>query len=130
MAATHAPVLDAIAFQLAAALERYEQDLTLLLDTGFDMELYRDISEQVEHIRMFAAALPQLSVPWVEVLIAHAELIHHMWRVQNARPAPPARELSALRDRHGAAVRRLHAGCVRLIARSSRDAGGIASERF
>jgi hypothetical protein len=118
MTASHAPVLDAIAFQLAAALERYEQDVGRMMDTWLDMDLYREVSRQVEEIRMYSAALPQLSASWLEVLIAHAELIHHMWRVQNARPAPQARDLAAVRERHAAAVRRLHDACLRLIARS------------
>jgi hypothetical protein len=125
MSASHAPVLDAVAFQLAAALERYELDLAVLMDTWLDMDRYREVSEQVEQIRMYAAALPQLSVAWVEVLISHAELIHHMWRRQNARPAPAPEEVRELRKRHAAAIERMRAGCLRLLARP--PAGGDLS---
>jgi len=117
MTASHAPILDAVAFQLAAALERYESDVARMMDTWLDMDLYRDVSRQVEEIRMYSAALPQLSVAWVEVLIAHAELIHHMWRAQHARPAPGHEDFDAVLQRHGDAVKRLHDGCLRLLAR-------------
>jgi hypothetical protein len=122
MTASHAPILDAIAFQLAAALERYEQDVGVMMDTWLDMDLYRQVSEQVDQIRLYSAALPQLSVPWVELLIAHAELVHQMWRAENVRPAPAGDAITQARERHAQAVRRLHQGCLRLLARG--DSGG------
>lgn len=120
MTASHAPILDAIAFQMAAALEHYEQDVVRMMDASLDMDVYREVSRQIEYIRMYSAALPQLSVPWVELLIAHAELVHHMWRAQNARPAPTADEVAAVWQRHAEAVRHLHDGCLRMLARSPR----------
>jgi hypothetical protein len=123
MTASHAPVLDAIAFQMAAALETYEHDVERMLEEWLDMDLYREVSGQVEEIRMYSAALPQLGVPWVEVRISHAELIHHMWRVQNARPAPDAEDFESVRQRHAEAVRRLHAACLRLLTQSGEPAG-------
>lgn len=117
MSAFEAPARDAIAFQLAAALECYEQDVARLTETWLDMQLYREVSRQVEELRRYSAALPKLGAAWIEVLIAHAELVHHTWRRQNVRPAPDHGELAAVLRRHGEAVRALHDGCLRLIAR-------------
>lgn len=126
MTASHAPILDAIAFQLAAALERYEQDVGALAESWLDMELYRQVSEQVDQIRLYSASLPQLSVPWVELLIAHAELIHQMWRAQNAGAAAGDHAFAQSRERHAQAARGLHQACLRLLARPDERWGGFA----
>lgn len=129
MTASHAPLLDAIAFQLAAALERYEQDVGALTRSWLDMDLYREVSEQVDQIRLYSASLPQLSVPWVELLIAHAELIHQMWRAQNARAVPGEDTFAQTHERHARAVRTLHQGCLCLLARPGDPGAGFAGGR-
>lgn len=129
MTASHAPILDAIAFQMVAALERYEQDCARLTESWLDMELYREVSEQVDQIRLYSASLPQLSVPWVELLIAHAELIHQMWRAQSARLAAGDHAFAQTLERHARAVRTLHQGCLRLLARPGQGGTGFAGGR-
>lgn len=126
MTASHAPILDAIAFQLAAALESYERDVGALAASRLDMELYRQVSEQVDQIRVYTASLPQLGVPWVELLIAHAELIHQMWRAQNAGAAAGDPDFAPSLQRHGHAVRALHRACVRLLAHPVHRGAGFA----
>jgi hypothetical protein len=116
MSASEAPALDAIAFRLAAALEEYERDVARMVDTWLDMDLYRDVSEQVEEIRMFTAALPQLSVPWVELLIAHAELVHSLWRLRFQDVETDRERFGEVREHHTACIHSLRSRCVRLLS--------------
>lgn len=73
----------AVAFQLAATLERYEHDVAQLVAGPLDPEVYHRVSALVDQMRTQAAALPPLSVAWVEVLIRHFELTHGLWRRQH-----------------------------------------------
>lgn len=120
MSAFTSPQQDAITFALAAALEKYGMDMDRLVDTWLDMELYGVVSQEVEEIRLLAASGPTLSVPWVELLIAHAELIHCLWRRQFAAGDPRVDEL---RVRHAEAVATLRRHCIRLLSRPP-DGGG------
>ena len=124
MSASQAPALDAIAFQLAAALEDYEQHVAVMVDTWLDMELYREVSDQIEQIRMFCAALPQFGPPWVELLIAHAELVHSLWRLRFRDDPSDRKKLGQVRTRHAAAVESLKGPCMRLLARREQLGGG------
>lgn len=115
MSAYDAPAFDAIAFQLAAALEKYDEDVGTMVDTWLDMEVYRAVSDQVEDIRMLTAALPQLSVAWVELLIAHAELVHSLWRLRFREDEIDRGKLAEVRTRHNDALQALRNRCVRML---------------
>jgi hypothetical protein len=119
MSASHAPALDAVAFQLAAGLEKYEQSVQRMADRWLDMECYRTVSDEIEQIRMYSGALPQLSAPWVELLIAHAELVHCLWRGEHAATLPDGRTLPQVREHHSACVAALRSRCLRLLARAA-----------
>lgn len=123
MSDSHAPALDAIALQLAAALDRYEQQVAVMVDTWLDMDLYREVSQQIEEIRMYCAALPQLGAPWVELLIAHAELVHSLWRVRFGDDAGDRGKFEDVRVRHSAAIHSLKGTCRRVLPRQE-QAGG------
>ncbi|HEX7887969.1 MAG TPA: hypothetical protein VF522_01310 [Ramlibacter sp.] len=120
MSAFQSQALDAIAFQLVASLEKYERDVATMVDTWLDMDLYCRVSEQVEEIRMYSAALPQLSVQWVELLIAHAELLHSLWRLRFREVEADRGRLAELHERHGDCVVTLRARALRLLACSER----------
>lgn len=113
MSAPQNHALSAIAFQLAAALDAYEQDLSALLRAPLDPELYRRVSGHVDQMRMYAAALPSLAVAWVEVLIRHFELTHALLRVQ--RDPSQAHALPELHGNLRDATRRLSRCCVQLM---------------
>lgn len=117
MSAIEASVLDAIAFQLAAALEQYDRDAARMVDTWLDMELYQQVSGEIEQIRMLSAGLPQLSVSWAELLIAHSELVHSLWRLRFQEVESDRVRLGEVRSRHSACVETVHSGCLRLLAR-------------
>jgi len=118
MSASQASALDEISFQLAATLDTYDHDVAKMVETWLDMELYRTVSDEIEEIRRYSAALPQLSVPWVELLIAHGELVHSLWRLRFQEVESDRERLAEVRDRHTACVRSLKMRCVHMLARA------------
>lgn len=126
MSAVSSQARDAVALQLLAALEQYDADSGTMIAAWPDLERYRAVSDQVEMIRMYCSALPDVAVQWVELLIAHAELVHVLWRAQYgfARPAGsgpeqegPEAQLAAVRERHADAIAALRGRCIRSMAR-------------
>jgi len=113
MSAFDAPAFSAIAFQLAATLESYDENVSALVRTPLDPELYRVVSKQMDDMRMYAASLPPVSVAWVEVMIRHFELTHGMWRQQ--QDGCNDEELKQLRAQLRGAVERLSRQCVQLM---------------
>ncbi|MDB5898650.1 MAG: hypothetical protein JWP22_4329 [Ramlibacter sp.] len=113
MSASQAHAFGAIAFQLAATLETYEKEVEGMLKCPFDADQYRRVSAHIDDMRLYASALPEVSVAWVEVLIRHFELTHHLWRVQQAGGAQQdqARLLDALTQ----ALRHLSRKCAQLM---------------
>src|SRR5215204_4358988 len=129
MSAFEAPALDAIAMQLVAALDEYELDTATMISAWPDLDHYAAVSEKVETIRMYCAALPEVSVPWVELLITHAELIHHLWRVQYAlvKVDRAGDHLAAVRERHAAAIVALRNRCLHTVGRAQRQFRALPS---
>ena len=116
MSASTAPALDAIAFQLLKALDEYDRDVGSMVDTWLDMELYHRVSAEVEDIRMYCSSLPRLSVRWVDLLIAHAALVHGLWRQQFQNGGGPGETLADMRVHHASCVEALRARCLRELA--------------
>jgi hypothetical protein len=119
MSASEAPAFDAIAIQLAAALEQYEQGVSEMIDTWLDTDRYQEVSQQIEDIRMLSAAMPSLSIHWVELLIAHAELVHSLWRLRFQDIGPDRLKLEEVRTRHAHCVTLLRSRCLRVLTRPS-----------
>jgi hypothetical protein len=113
MSASQSHAFSAIAFQLAASLDAYEQDVAAFLGGSFDPDRYRRVSRHMDDMRMYAAALPSLSVAWVEVMIRHFELTHGLWRVE--REGTGTVDLQALHAQLREAVQRLSRKCVTLM---------------
>jgi hypothetical protein len=113
MSRSQGHALSAIAFQLAAELESYQEQADALIRAPFDPDLYQRVSRHIDSMRMYAAALPSVSVAWVEVLIRHFELTHALWRLQHDGKASV--ELAALRKSLFDAVDRLSQKCTQLM---------------
>ena len=113
MSASQAHALSAIAFQLAAALDAYEIEVAAMLHAPEDPDLYQRVSRRMDEMRRYAAALPMVSVAWVEVLIFHFELTHFLWRTQQGHGVDDRRELLHARLRQ--ACERLARKCVQLM---------------
>jgi len=84
-----------------------------------DLDRYRDVSAQVETIRMYCSALPDVRVQWVELLIAHAELVHFLWRTQYGVTQDVLEEIGAVRDHHADCIAALRNRCLRAVGRGS-----------
>ena len=117
MSAAQSNALDAIGFQLLAALEKYEADVAAMIASWPDLERYHAVSEQVEHIRMYSSALQDVRVQWVEVLITHAELVHFLWKAQYGKPDGTPERIGTVRAHHADAVLALRNRCVRAMTR-------------
>jgi hypothetical protein len=112
MSVSQAPALTAIAFQLAAALQAYEEDIELLLQSRFDPGVYRRTSARMDEMRRYAAAMPRLSGLWVEVLIRHFELTHALFRAVRGEEGI---DLLCLQAQLQGAVKRLSQRCLQLV---------------
>lgn len=67
--------INATSFQLAAALERYEEHLGHLLADPFNTDGIRRACDDLDGIQRFSAKLPGLSVAAVALRLSHAELM-------------------------------------------------------
>ena len=115
MSAHPSNALDAIALQMVEALEVYARDTAWMISNWPDMDAYQSVSEQIETIRMYAAALPEARVQWAELLIAHSELVHRLWRVQYGAGLGMPDTLEA-RLQHTDAVAAMRNRCLRLVS--------------
>ena len=109
---SHAGERRAIASTLLCGLERYGQD-TQALVKGYDPERYRKLAQQFDHLRLLASSLPELSVPWVALLISRAELTFALFKA----PHDPAARASipTMLERHREHLEELMGSCARLI---------------
>lgn len=112
MSASQGPALTAVAFQLAAALEMYQQEVAGMVAAPQDAEQYQRVSRRMDEMRMYAAALPAVSVAWVELMIRHFELTHGLWRAQQDGGATDLRPQQA---QLAEAVLRLSRKCGQLV---------------
>lgn len=99
-------------------MKNYGLAVDSLVETWLDMELYQSVSRQIDHMRMLSASLPHVAVPWVGLLISHAELIHCLWKC--GETFKPSAEMQACRARHERAVMALRDQCVYLFSRMER----------
>lgn len=123
MSAGHSTVLRATALQASAALARYERHVRKLASSWLDMELYQLVSAEIDEIKLYSATLPHVAVPWAALLTSHAELIHALWRSQQAGAARGAPQVEQQLQEHLACVDSMARRCLRLAA--SFDAPGL-----
>ena len=116
MSASHSAVLRVTALQAAAALARYERHVRTLAGTWLDMELYEEVSGEIDEIKAFCAGMPEVTLAWSALLVSHAELIHALWK--DAHLAHPAGDEPAdrLLAEHIACIRVLARRCLRVAA--------------
>lgn len=108
--------VDAVAPQLVAALERYAEDIGEMIGNWPDMERYRNVSGQIEEIRIYASALPDTRLQWVELLIAHSELVHRLWLLQYGDGALVMADTLDARLRHTDALAALRHRSLRIAS--------------
>jgi hypothetical protein len=113
----HSPAQLAIASQLAAALQAYDEGLERLLQRGWDSDLYRSLSDQFDSMQMWAASLPRLGGGWSELLITRVELTHALWC--HRTPSRIDGRVVALHAQHREVIREVLSRC--------REYAGVAS---
>jgi len=118
MSAREFPAVDAIAFRLAALLEQYEQDVEELTATWWDAKVYERVNQGLSEMRLLCASLPLMSVPWVHVLISHAELVNCLWK--RAKNPKEPRSSEDCKAEHLLAVGALRQKCLRHFSRMGR----------
>ena len=99
--------LGAIMSQLASTLDRYEADSARMVGTWFDMDLYSEVSAEIDEIQRYSVSLPGISVAAAALLIAHSELVYTLWR--NADVQDVQRE-------HTACIESLRKACRHRLA--------------
>jgi hypothetical protein len=117
MSASHLPDLDAIGLQLVGLLDAYDSATALMLRDWPDLDTYRDASALVEKIRPYCSSLPEVRVQWVELLIAHAELVHFLWRLQHGDQRTAESQLQQACAHHADCIVGLRNRTRRLLAR-------------
>ncbi|MEJ5988561.1 hypothetical protein WG902_01080 [Ramlibacter sp. PS3R-8] len=120
MSALDKSAVEAIALQLVDALERYAADTTQLVANWPDLERYRSVSEQIDQIRLFVSGLPEARVQWVELLIAHAELVHLLWRAHYGHGGVTLDDTLHARLHHTDSVAALRSSCLRMVSKPQR----------
>jgi hypothetical protein len=118
---TSAPTyLNALAVELCMALDRYEQDVEDLVRAWPDAERYRRVTRGMEQVRTASAFMPRMSITFVELLIAHAELVQGLWDSRDAKQ--PAESVWPAMEQHRGAVFRLREACLTIMAGTQRFA--------
>lgn len=88
-------------------LATYEVHVRQLVSTWLDMDLYHTVSAEIDAIRAACGMLPELSVPWVALLVSHAELVHCLWRRGQPGHPPGTGDLQQLLQEHLQCIARL-----------------------
>jgi hypothetical protein len=109
--ASQALALDAVAFQLLAALDRYEVSIDEMLLAWPDLGGYNVASAGIDEVQRYCSSLPRLSVGFVSLLIARAEMIQCLFAHD---PADPEKVAACARS-HAAALAGLRDKCKRLL---------------
>lgn len=122
MSAYQGSALTAVALQLHGALDAYRKAAGQMVPAGrLDLALYQQLGELMDRMRLYATALPRLSLPWVELLIRHFEFTQGLWNAQRGELAP--QELQALHAGTLAAAGHLQECCARALQEMDLQAG-------
>jgi hypothetical protein len=114
MSAGHAPLLEALAFRLVAALETYEAHVATLVDEWPSPLNYAPVSRTMDEMRALTAGIPELAVPFVSLLIGQAELMNALFQSQSGSGTAG---IAPVRERLTGAIGALRARCLGLIRR-------------
>jgi hypothetical protein len=103
----------AIAFQLLAALDAYDVDISRLARTGNDTALFGEVAGHMNRIQRCGTSLPEVSVASVALLISHAEFVYALWHRARFRDAETRDMRDLMRDHHGH-IEELRRSCLRI----------------
>lgn len=120
MSDSHFPVIGASARETLRVLTRYQRHVRRLAATWLDMDLYQTVSQEIDSIKAFCGALPELAVPWAALLVSHAELVHALWRSGPDGGAQASPDVAARLQEHLACIDGLARRCIRMAEASPR----------
>jgi hypothetical protein len=110
---SHSPEQTAVAEQLIDDLSAYEAGLRGLIESRWDPDLYRALSDRFDRIQMYAQSLPQLAGTWTELLITRVDLAHALWTVR--APTRINGRVVAFHARHRVLISEMRAECGKLL---------------
>lgn len=103
----------AIAFQVAVALESYEQDLDQFVSAPLEPGLLWVAGNALERVKSLADARPELAVPLVDLMISHAQVTQAYGNIQSGHSK--ASELRQLYKQHCARVESMRRKCLQVV---------------
>lgn len=71
------------ALQLISEVERYQEWVEAFVSAPHDHAVYDRLSRAMEALRLSCIGVLELSIPYLGLLVAHAELVRARWRVDN-----------------------------------------------
>jgi hypothetical protein len=95
------------------ALELYAHDARKLAGSWRDLELHARVSRELDDLRHCCHDLPTVSVQWIALLIAHAELMHCLWRTTRPESGTTAMHRQLHLERLIVCAQSLRTACVR-----------------
>lgn len=110
MMLSHSPEQAAIATQLLAQLDAYDQELLALVERRRDPELARVLADRFDRIELYVPALPQVAAIWTEFLISRVELVQALWTISS--PSRVSGKLRALHVEHREQLGELRRRCA------------------
>lgn len=116
MARSRCPELDAVAVRLLALLADYEAGVSRLVlhwHEQQDWEHYTRVSSAFDEVRNTCGAQPKVSVPFLELLISHVELMETLPRGPHGAASTPLVERYA---DHLHCIKSLQETCRQLLA--------------
>lgn len=116
MSAPQVPAPAATATQLLEALDKYDAGTCGMVESWPDIALYRSVSAQLEEIRILSASLPRVRAQWTALLVAHAETIHMLWRMQHGHQPSAREQMAGVRQHHSDCIAALRHRCEHLLA--------------
>lgn len=114
MSASQHAAQRATAMQIAGVLRSYERHIVRLVPSWLDVDLYQTASLEIDQVRAWCGTLPGVSVPWIGLLISHADLMLSLWNSAGHPPGACDAEIRQRLDEHVACIHALADRCHQL----------------
>lgn len=103
----------AMAFQVVAALETYEQDLDHFVSAPLEPGFLSVVGNALERVKTLVDVQGELGVPLLELMISHTQLTQAYGDIQSARYG--ASELTQLYKQHCERVESMRRKCLQMV---------------
>ena len=100
-----------LAVRALEVLVEYRANMAKLREDPAAMDVYLEVGNELDQLRVLSSVDPRLSVPMVQLLIAHTELVAGIWK--QGRNQTRARAWMM----HGEACEFMHGRCMELVGR-------------